>query len=698
MQNISFAFPAWYLILCALAGLGVAILLYYRSASFADQPSWRSLLMGLLRWLGFSLIAALLLSPLLRYLQTDQQEPVVVLLQDVSESVGLSTDTSAYRQLFSDFRRSVSSDYQVVSYAFADRLEETEEMNFDQKRTNLSEALDEISDLYANQNVGAVILATDGIYNEGANPVYRPLQLQAPIYTIGLGDTTRRRDLLIKQVYHNRIAYLNDAFSIQIDLAARNASGSRTRLTVSRVSESGRQELHEENIDIDDNDFFNTREIIIEADRAGVQRYRISLSGIGDEVSTSNNSRDIFVDVLDARQKILLLADAPHPDLSAMKQALIGGNNNEVEVQYAEAFSGSASDYDLLVLHQLPNARFPLNEVLGQAKQAAQPIWFIAGAGADFNALGRSQNLLSVVPNGSTPNEVSALVATDFSLFNLSEELRRSLSQFPPVEAAFGDFSPGPGASVLLRQRIGRVDTDYPLLVVGEEQGARRAVLAGTGIWRWRLFDFLETEDHQRFDELVSQVTQYLSVTDDKRRFRVNQPTNLFDENETITFDAELYNANYELINEPDVTITVTRTGDDGRDYNYTFSRVGNAYRLDAGILPAGNYRYRAETNTGTETLDFNGQFSIRPVEVERYALEADHGMLRLLSERYGGEFLLPEQLADLPQKLEDRGTVKPVQYNTVTTRSVVNLKWIFFLLLAILTGEWVLRRYFGAY
>ncbi|MEM6396457.1 MAG: vWA domain-containing protein [Bacteroidota bacterium] len=698
MQNISFAFPAWYLLLCALAGLGVALLLYYRSNTFAEQPSWRSLLMGILRWLGFSLIAALLLSPLLRYLQTDEQEPVVVLLQDVSESVGLSTDTTTYRQLFSDFRRSISQDYRVVSYTFADRIEESEDLTFDQKRTNLSEALDEISDLYANQNVGAVILATDGIYNEGANPVYRPIQLQAPIYTIGLGDTTRRRDLLIKQVYHNRIAYLNDAFSIQIDLAARNAAGSRTRLSVSRVGETGRQELHTENIEIDDNDFFNTREVIIEADRAGVQRYRISLSGIGDEVSTSNNSRDIFVDVLDARQKILLLASAPHPDLSAMKQALLGGNNNEVEVVYAEAFDGTATDYDLVVLHQLPNARFPLNGLIGQANQAAQPIWFVAGANSDYNILGRSQSLLSVSPNVNTANEVSPLVSTDFSLFNISDELRRSLSQFPPVETAFGEFQAGPGANTLLRQRIGRVDTEYPLLVVGEEQGARRAVLAGTGIWRWRLFDYLENEDHLRFDELISQVTQYLSVTDDKRRFRVNQPTNLFDENEPITFDAELYNANYELVNEPDVTITVSRTGEGGSDYNYTFSRVGNAYRLDAGILPAGNYRYRAEVNTGTEALDYNGQFSIRPVEVERYALEADHGMLRLLSERYGGDFLLPNALPELPQQLEARGTVKPVQYSTVTTRSVVNLKWIFFLLLGILTGEWVLRRYFGAY
>ncbi|MEM7572480.1 MAG: hypothetical protein AAF433_06250 [Bacteroidota bacterium] len=698
MQNITFEYPVWFLGLCGLAGLAVSLILYYRSAAFQDQPIWLRWLMGILRFLGYSLLAALLLSPLLRYLQTDQQEPVVVLVQDASESIGMSTDTAAYKQLWSDLRRDLGEDYELASYTFGDGVAQAEELSFNQKRTNLSAVLDEISDVYSNQNVGAIILATDGIYNEGANPIYRPLQLQAPIYTVGLGDTTQRRDLLLRQLYHNRIAYLNDRFSVQIDISARNAAGSRSRMTVSRIDDGGRTELHNETLEIDDNDFFTTREVIIDADRPGVQRYRISLSGIGDEVSTQNNSRDIFVDVLDARQQILILAHAPNPDLSALKQALLQGNNNEVDIAYARSFTENIADYDLLILHQLPSGPYDLSAVLSQAEEQAKPIWFIAGEASAYGQLSRAQDLMNIVLNAGSTNEVGALVAADFSLFNISDELRQALSRFPPLQVAFGEFNPGSGSSTLLRQRIGRVDTDYPLLSVGEERGARRAVLAGTGIWRWRLFDYLEYNNHERFDELISQVTQYLSVTDDKRRFRVNQPENIFDENEPITFDAELYNANYELINEPDVIITISKTGEDGRDYDYTFSRVGRTYRLDAGILPVGNYRYRAEVNTGTESLDFNGQFSVQAVEVERFALEADHGLLRLLSERYGGDFVLPQELASLPGRLEERGTVKPIQFNTVTTRSVVNLRWIFFILLALFAGEWILRRYLGGY
>ena len=36
-------------------------------------------------------------------------------------------------------------------------------------------------DLYSNQNLGAIVLASDGIYNEGSNPVYASTRLGAPI-------------------------------------------------------------------------------------------------------------------------------------------------------------------------------------------------------------------------------------------------------------------------------------------------------------------------------------------------------------------------------------------------------------------------------------------------------------------------------------------------------------------------------------
>lgn len=697
MQNITFEYPAWFLILCALAGLAVALLLYYRERTFKDQPRGLVWGMGLLRWLGYTLLAALLLSPLLRYLQTDRQEPVVVLAQDVSESVGMETDTSGYVAQWNTLKAQLSEKYQVVEYTFGDGVKPEGALNFTDKRTNLDAVLTEISDVYGSQNLGAVILATDGIYNEGTNPAYRNFQIKAPVYTIGLGDTTQRRDLLVRRVFHNKIAYLDDQFSVQIDVSARNAAGTSTRLTVSRVGEGSGAPLHTENILLDRDDFFTTREVVLDADKAGVQRYRISLSPIGEEVSTANNQRDFFVDILDARQKILLLADAPHPDLTAMRQAMAAGKNNEVEIGYAGKFTGKVGEYDLVVLHQLPSVKNPVTSTLDQLQRAKVPTLFILGDNVPARAFGGAQDLLSFTGTaGAKGNDVSARIVPGFNLFTLSDELRQALPKFPPLTAPFGKFAVGPGAATVLKQRIGRVDTDFPLIVVGESRGARTGVIAGTGLWQWRLFDFLEYGRHDHFDELLSQLSQYLTVQDDKRRFRVSLPENIFDENEPVQLDAELYNSNYELINDPEATVTIT--GPEGREYPFAFTRTSNAYTLSAGTLPVGNYSYRAVTNTGNENLSFEGRFSVQAVEVERFALEADHGLLRQLSDRYGGELLFPADLAGLPARLESGGTVKPVLFETINTRSVVHLKWIFFALLGLFAGEWFMRRYFGGY
>ncbi len=696
MQDLTFAYPVWYLALCAGAGLGVALLLYFRAPHPAPRPVLWS--MAVLRFLGYSLLAALLLSPLLRLVDTDRQEPIVVLAQDVSESVALETDTTAYATEWRRLREELARSYRVVDYTFGSEVREAGDLNFTDKQTNLDAVLTEVADLYGNQNLGAVVLATDGIYNAGSNPAYREYALRAPVYTVGLGDTTRRRDLLVSRVFHNRIAYLDDRFSIQVDLSARNAAGETTTLTVRRVGEGGGPVLHTESIPITGADFFATREIVLAADRAGVQRYRIAVTGIGEEVSTANNQRDIFVDVLDARQRILLLAAAPHPDLSALRQSLRTGQNNEVEVAYADRFTGDPEDYDLIVLHELPSATQRVSALLESMQRATVPVLYITGAGLPAPLLNAVQDLVNVQGGGPRVqgNEATARLVPGFNAFTLSEELRRALPTFPPLSVPFGDFAAGPGAIQLLRQRIGRVDTDFPLLAVGESRGIRTGVWLGSGLWQWRLFDYLEYGDHARFDELISQLTQYLTVREDKRRFRVSLAENIFDENQPVQLDAELYNSSYELINDPEATVVIT--GPEGREYDYTFTRAATAYTLNAGRLPVGNYDYRAVVNDGGETLTSAGKFTVQAVELERYALEADHALLRRLSGRYGGALLFPDQLATLPDRLVATGGVKPVLFETVTTRSILNLKAIFFILLALFAGEWVLRRWSGNY
>lgn len=697
MEGLSFSYPSWYVVFCLLAGLAYALVLYYRDSTFRERLPWLHRALGVARFITVSLLCLLLLSPLLRSMQTETRKPVVVLAQDVSESVGLALpDSTAYRNSWNALRDKLSAEYDVQSISFGDEVKEGSDAPFTAKKTHIAKALQYIYDLYGNQNLGAVILASDGIYNQGANPVYADIKLNAPVFTVALGDTTRQRDLSLSRVFHNRVVYLGDQFSIQVDVAALNAAGSSTVLTVAKVEGKGSQTLRQETINIDRSDFFTTREILLDADKGGVQRYRLTLSPLNGEENKVNNSREIFIDVLDAREKILILANSPHPDITALKQSLTTSRNNEVEIAYAEGFNKDIKAFDLIILHQLPSVRFDLSATLNAIREQGKPVWYITGEQTNFQRFNQIQNLVKISSSSQSTNEVQARIAEDFSLFTTDEKLARSITSFPPLVAPFGEFTTGGNVSVFLQQRIGRVDTRYPLLLFADQQGSRAAVLCATGLWQWRLFDFLESENHQRFDDLLGKIVQYLSVKDDKRRFRVLLPKNIFDETESITFDAELYNESYELINTADANLTIT--DGEGKEYSFTFNKTGRAYTLSAGVLPVGTYQYKASVNTGSETLSFQGQFSVQPIQLEKYVTTADHGMLGLLSKRYGGEQLYPADLDKIPGMLSGRSTLKPVIYSTLTTRSVINFKWLFFLLLGLLSMEWFARRYFGAY
>lgn len=699
MFDLSFQYPAWFLIFCALLGLGYALLLYFRDTTFREQSPRLNLGLGILRWLVVTIIAALLLAPLLKRVLTETKKPVVVLAQDQSESVGLTLQGPAldeYKKNWQSLREALSQDYEVHELAFGDNVREGVDFNFQDKVTNLSELLQSTYDLYGGQNLGAVIVASDGIYNEGSNPAYSGAQLASPVYTVALGDTTPKRDLLVKRVFHNKIAYLGDKFSIQVDVAATNCSGAQTVLTVSKSDGGQLRSLQTVPISVNSNDFFTTKEFTIEATQPGVSQYLISVAKIPNEASTANNSREIFIDVLDARQKILLLANSPHPDLSALRQTLEANKNYQVDLAFVQDPGLDVTKYDFVVLHNLPSNSNGIEGMLNTLNEKRIPRLFVAGMQTNYSALSKAQGLVNVQSDGQQTDDVQGKVSPQFAAFSLAPALVEELPRFNPVTSAFGNFSATPQAQVLLWKRIGKVDTDQPLLAIGETNGIKTGIFLGEGLWKWRLFDYLQHQNHDMFDELTGKTVQYLSLKEDKRKFRVNLDKNIFNENEPITLGAELYNDNYELTNDPDVALVIRNQ--DGKEFTYTFNKQGKAYALNAGILPVGNYTFRASTTFNGQNLTYDGRFSVRPIQLELFETTANHAVLRQLSAAFGGETVAPNELTSIAEKIKANQTVKPVIYQTSKTNPLINLKWLFLLLAGLLAAEWFLRRYFGAY
>ncbi len=698
MQSLSFSYPVWFILFCALLGAGYATLLYYKDRSFLEQSPWLNKILGAARFLTVTLLSMLLLSPILKSIVAETKKPIVVLAQDQSQSIGvaLGTNVEAYKQSYNDLKNSLSTDYEVKEYAFGEKVREQADFKLEDKQTNLSDMMKSVYDLYSNQNLGAVILASDGIYNEGSNPLYAAPKLAAPVYAIALGDTTKKRDLLIKRAFNNKIAYLGDKFNIQLDVVAQNCLGAATTLTTYKVEGNNATKLQQVSLNINKTDYFNTQDILLNADRAGVQHFRVVLSQVGGEANASNNSKDIFIEVIDARQKILLLANSPHPDLAAFHQGIGENKNYKITVAYIQEAKVNVADYDFVILHQLPSKTNDIAGILKVMNDRKIPRLFVVGTQSELNTLNNVQNLLTIRGDGKNTNEVQAIVAPNFTSFTLDEKIKKDLPNFAPVVAPFGEFKETGNGQVLLYQRIGKVDTKYPLWIYGEQNNIKVGVLAAEGLWKWRMFDFLQHKNHDITDELIAKSVQYLSIKDDKRKFRISTPKNLFNENEPITFDAELYNDNYELVNDPDVALTITNS--ENKEFNYTFNKSGRTYNLNAGQLPQGFYNYKGATNFNGQALMYSGQFSVQALQLEAYETTADHGLLRTLTQKYGGDMVYADKIATLPDLLKAKGAAKAIIYQTNKTRSVINLKWIFWLLLTLLAGEWFARRYFGSY
>lgn len=674
--------------------------LYFREKkiqSAVSHNTLRSILAGL-RFLVAACLAFLLLNPYLKSRYNETEKPIAVILQDNSQSAVNALDTSAYKLEIEQLQKALSEKFDVRYYTFGEQVQENNTNNFTEKSTDISSALEELQNTYQNLNVGAIILATDGIYNTGSNPVYVKNNVNAPYYAIALGDTLPKKDIRISRVQHNNIVYLNDKFTVRCDVEAFDCSGTTTKISMTEISKNGNITRGEHNISVQANQFSQSIEFIADAKSPGILHFRLEVQKTDGEFSADNNVQDIYIEVLDARQKILLLANAPHPDVAALKQSIETNQNYDVTVALPSTLPANISEFSLLVLHNLPSVNNPVKNVMQIIEEKHLPVWYIAGNQTNKAAFNTVQDVMQINPTGPPPNSVTAMNELSFHLFTLAPATSATVPKLPPLAATYGKYSVSAASQVLLYQKIGTVSTKYPLLVYSLPGSAKVAVLCGENFYKWRMYDFVLNNTQDATNELVNKTVQYLAAKNDKKQFRVtlSNAQNVLYENEKIIFNGELYNDSYELINTPDAELTITN--EEQKDFTYQFTKTANSYTLDAGFLPEGNYTYTASTNLNGKQLTDKGAFSIAPLKLETMQTTANHKILFQLAQESNGKVFYPSEIANISSVVSESASSKPVLHEVVKTQSLINIRWIFFLLLALLAAEWFVRKYSGSY
>lgn len=699
INTISFTYPWWYVVLCFAISVGFAALMYYRDTRFAEYGPWVLRILAVFRTLTIFIITLLLLSPLIKTIKEDTKSPVILIASDVSESMASGIkpdDLNTYNSALEKLGEGLSQKYEVKHISFGSKVYPEKKDSLTDKSTNFSALLQYISDNYADQNLGAVIVGSDGIFNEGSNPLYSDFGIHAPLYTIAMGDTTQKKDLYFQNVLFNKIAYLGDKIPVQVDISAYNCLNQDSRFTLEVIENGAAKKVHEEMVQINSSTYFSTKTIIVDANKSGAIRYRLKLSAVSGEFNTINNVREFFIEVLDGRQKILLLANAPHPDLSALKNIIIQNKNYQVDLVYARDFNNAVSGYNLVMFHNLPSESFDIVPIISQLNKNNTPRLFIVGLQTSLPKFNAIQNVIQISGNSKNSEEIQAEFAGGFTLFSTSDQLKNKLKTFPPLLTPFGDYKLRATAVPYLFQNIKKIKTNFPLLAFSDENGIKTSVFCGEGIWKWRMFDHLQNKNYDLVSELLNKTVLLTTVKTDKRKFRASTSKNLYKDNEQVLFEAQLFNESYELVNEPDVALVVKDEA--GKDFQYTFSKTQNYYTLNADMFPKGSYGYTASVNFNGKVLTTNGRFNVESVQLEQFDLTARHRFLRSLSAKNNGEMVYLNGIESLQDMLLKNDKIKPVMYQSSSTKSIIHLKLIFFLLLFFLGIEWFIRRYFGNY
>jgi len=652
---------------------------------------WKSLL-GVFRFVSLFVLTFLLLEPLLEYAKTKVERPIVVLLKDNSSSVLANRDSVEYASLYEAKMKEVSDnlsqEFEVVSYSFGKQLSENDLLNFAENGTNLSAVFSEVQQRYYNRNLGAIVLASDGIYNQGSNPIYSVKEFKnVPVNTVLLGDSSQQKDSWIENVFHNKIAYQGNTFPVEIAIQSSGVFQDKVRVTL----QSGGALLSEKPLFVSSSKGIQKVRFEIEAAKEGLQKFTAKLEGVEGEVTLQNNQISFYVEVLKSKQKILLLANSPHPDVQAIKNGLISNDNYQMETKLASDIPNNLKEYSLIITHNLPSSQQKVLEVFN----SVIPVFSIVGNQVDFGVFNQSEMGVQI-KGAKTETEASLVANSSFNQFGLSIESISKLGGYSPIQVPFSNvYEVSNSSQVALFQRIGPAKTDYPLLLFSNKEERKRGVLVGEGFWRWRLQEFGQEGSSQSFDELFQQSVQLLVAKEDKSRFRVEGKP-VYSEGDDITVQGEVYNKSYELINSQEVAFQLT---DENKEkFDFLFSPSGESYALALGKLKSGNYSYTASTLLDGKKVNKSGEFSVEKVNVEFKNTRADFDLMYQLSASTNGKMVPLDKAGDLVEYIASNQSMVDVRYEEKEVEDLIELKLLFYLLLAFLGVEWFVRKRNGGY
>jgi hypothetical protein len=712
----------WYL-LFGLIWLDVLLaLLVYRHTNPQVSHAMRRLLMTL-RLLALLTVLLALFESRINFSWTESHPPLIAVVIDQSASMA-TTDSDGPRQkhleraLRDDLPKLILSPFVSRFFRFDGYLHSMSAPGVDSLRltgdaTNISQALQSVNSQLREQNLTAMLLFTDGNYNEGGNPSRFAKEMDVPVFCIGIGSSQQPADLTITDINANPFAYTNEATPIQIMISSVGYRNIHPVVTLS----DGNEIVASSTLSIAASPSEQSTTLNYVAKAEGRRKLVVRVSGQPEELAQENNSRTLYMDVLKSRLLITLLAGSATTDISFFTNALAANPRYRLQtlVQRKDGVLydldnqkpalDSLDHTDILVLMNYPTnatSELVLQKVEKSWNASSRPLLLITGRETDFSKLSRWQRWLAIRTETLHVNDFLAAITPtaagqNHPVMQIPGSRTGTVSAWnllPPIWVHHRIIKNWPNSEVLAvvhPNEPGPIREPWPFIVVRSDGMVNSAAILGSSLWHWSLMMAGIGNEDELYVSFVNNLIRWLQMDRKKELINLMLNKTSYHFGEPVNGQIKVFDARFNPVTDAQVTVVLQKQGE-RKSYLATPSGDGQ-YQLTIHPESPGDYVISvAAQKEGRVLGSTESLFSVGEYSMELSELFLQKELLQNLSSSTGGRYVAGDSLLKLQGVLPDQKLTQ--------TRSrrfdLWNHPYLLLFIIACLTTEWWLRKWKG--
>lgn len=701
------------LITLLLMALSAFVIYYLYKNIYPPKSRSYRITLRTLRSLVFIILSIQISMLVINWSTLSEKRKVVGILLDGSKSMS-QYENSPFIEILETVDKitsSIGTEVEVKKYLFDSELRDySTDDRAEGAITDISKSLKTLLKGNRSKTMSALILLSDGQWNQGEPPDLNANFSDIPVYVVGIGDKEKSKDIRITSVNAKSVMFLGDSMKIRLSIQSDGFSGKKVEI---KIYGEGISEIIK-NISLPEDGFLKDVDFYISFDSEGEKNLQIELSSLEGEVTDTNNKRRKIVNVISKKKTILLLGGAPSADYVFMKDLL--NNREEFDVTsmvqsgsdrwYEKGTLQIDPEFDLFVFVGFPSRQSSEND-MGSLKQElsrrSTSLLFLNSGSTDYDKLSSFESFLP-----ARLGNITGAVRYIEGILNLEDdgkfhpftkqsdflnETSEAWHNMPPAYSPLLKLSLKENSRVLLSIGTGKTDsgTNSPALIVSGEGLNKSAMIMTVDSHNFdRLLRGIGESSSTWKNSLINGV-KWLSSHERPKRVNVTTDKKIYSQGEKIRFTAQVYDDSYDLIDDANLSVEIKSESDSSELFEFDLQNLtdGN-YAGEYRSKNPGEFHYKAVAKRGDLLIGvFGGNFGVETYSPELDNLFRNEKLLKAIAEKSGGLYFPIESFDPDSLNIESSAIIE----KSDRTFEAWSNQILMLVLLTLLAVEWYMRK-----